>query len=271
MLKSDIGARAYFYHSLFWEVVWSSLTYTHTPVLVLKGGIWARAYAPERVAGDRSEFDPRPIQHWLSCRIEAKSNTALLTDTKTAQNYTWHCSLLLNNLYWASFWTALNLTQHWYMYIYYLQSAMLLGLLNSSFHSWETNLNTVRQMLYTKFILQSCNLQQSSLRFQYSTVAVGLDWDSSMCGFDRSPSSTNTTTLKSYIRFVPDPQPTPNQNQLNKIQHYSHNSLLVGEWLISTLQIDIKFAREEMNARPQVRSLLCPLQINKRSPSLEKY
>ena len=84
VFKGDIGARAYFYPSLdFWEVVWSSLTHTHTPVVVLKGDTEARAYAPERVAGDRSEFDPRPIQHWLSCRIEAKSNTALLTDTNT--------------------------------------------------------------------------------------------------------------------------------------------------------------------------------------------
>ena len=62
--------------------------HTHTPVVVLKGGIWARAYAPERVAGDRSEFDPRPIQHWLSCRIEAKSNTALLTDTNNTNTNT---------------------------------------------------------------------------------------------------------------------------------------------------------------------------------------
>ena len=43
---------------------------------VEKGDIAARAYAPEHVAGDRSEFDPRQIQHWISCRIQAKSNTA---------------------------------------------------------------------------------------------------------------------------------------------------------------------------------------------------
>ena len=50
---------------------------------VLKGDIVARAYAPERVAGDRSEFDPRQIQHWISCRIQGSGQI----QHNTAQNY----------------------------------------------------------------------------------------------------------------------------------------------------------------------------------------
>ena len=51
-----------------------------------KGDIVARAYAPERVAGDRSEFDPRPIQHWLSCRIQAKSKCTTLHKTTPSES-----------------------------------------------------------------------------------------------------------------------------------------------------------------------------------------